>query len=628
MSDFTCQGCGKPNRDSSNLKQHQGNLYGKNLSAVELLAKNANCGKYVRRENDGTAAIVDTERQLRKRAAVAAKLASQKRQRAVAIRTARAGRVRVQYKQVRKWVARESATAFEEALKRLRKTKARWGKVAWCDAVSAEVFENWSGVVHGGRRISGPAPGDGQTAWQRVAPMMKQRRQGAAGRRGGQPVAASAQPAEGAGKRPRTPTPRRIGIEAPTASQGAIYQGSAGQPVAPIAQPAEGATSKQQPKRRKAAGVTPPPLTAPRAVPSPLALQDGPGLADVDSPASTSVAPAAASEKEIREPILLVPDVSSPVARFVCEGAGAPHLLSTCVGFDDIPYTPMNVANWLYQVLLDTVTNLQSILGLGYRFDQDGSYLNDVYGVDDTEPACGGQVVAFWGTELGSRREQAMIAWEYDVDLAVFVTPNCDFASLWRKLKMILEPLGLRCIEYAPGFKYRICPDQPLAYGVYRELYHETRLLHPGKGRPELMRLAGLAYKAGQVPQAPNGANCLDLEVYVVEPRKPIKITGATKTVSVTTAELFPVVEGIFGPLRIPLPRTTAVLNHEYQDWRDTYKIKVIGSDGRPRYRTVDAKNMKRAIWPNTLDRVGSLLGGFQGAGVRHSRTDVPWRFL
>ena len=115
-------------------------------------------------------------------------------------------------------------------------------------------------------------------------------------------------------------------------------------------------------------------------------------------------------------------------------------------GFDHIPFVSQPVVNWLYQVLGRVLYETQNLLGVNKRFHPDGVY-RDALGA----PASGGQVVAFWGTELGARREQALIAWDYDVDVAVFKTPDCDFSVAWTDLRGVLEPLGLRCHEHTPG---------------------------------------------------------------------------------------------------------------------------------------------------------------------------------
>ena len=53
-----------------------------------------------------------------------------------------------------------------------------------------------------------------------------------------------------------------------------------------------------------------------------------------------------------------------------------------------------------------------------------------------------------------------------------------------------------------------------------------------------------------------------------VVPTKPVWITegaasGASKPIIVLPDQIFPLVEGFFGPLRVPLPRTGAVLDDE-----------------------------------------------------------------
>ena len=49
-----------------------------------------------------------------------------------------------------------------------------------------------------------------------------------------------------------------------------------------------------------------------------------------------------------------------------------------------------------------------------------------------------GQVMLFWGRHLGSIREQALIAWDYDVDLAVFYHEG-DSALIWNSAKRQLQ---------------------------------------------------------------------------------------------------------------------------------------------------------------------------------------------
>ena len=74
-----------------------------------------------------------------------------------------------------------------------------------------------------------------------------------------------------------------------------------------------------------------------------------------------------------------------------------------------------------------------------------------------SEPASGGQVAVWWGAEIGPRRNNAMIAWDYDADLVVFKTMDCDVSKVWRTVVGALEPLGDALLEHDPGFKYRMC---------------------------------------------------------------------------------------------------------------------------------------------------------------------------
>ena len=36
------------------------------------------------------------------------------------------------------------------------------------------------------------------------------------------------------------------------------------------------------------------------------------------------------------------------------------------------------------------------------------------------------------GTHLGSLRDQALVSYDYDVDVSLFLVPGADFDSLWR----------------------------------------------------------------------------------------------------------------------------------------------------------------------------------------------------
>ena len=72
-----------------------------------------------------------------------------------------------------------------------------------------------------------------------------------------------------------------------------------------------------------------------------------------------------------------------------------------------IPRLPQEAADWLYQATLCAIPLLQTLLRTQKSFNSKGGY-EDAMG----EPASGGQLAAFWGTEIGSRRDRALIAYD------------------------------------------------------------------------------------------------------------------------------------------------------------------------------------------------------------------------
>ena len=180
-----------------------------------------------------------------------------------------------------------------------------------------------------------------------------------------------------------------------------------------------------------------------------------------------------------------------------------------------------------------------------------------------------------------------------------------------------------RCLA---GFKYRICPETPLAFNAYKELRHEVTEARLALSRTAVMKKASERLRAGVQPVTPTGENCLDLEVYNVT-KAPMTIRGS-KSFQVTVEDCFPVVEGIFGPFRVPLLRTPIILDKEYgRSWSSTRRVK--GRNGRYLNQAVHTHRVKRAAWPSMeLSDCEPLLGGFVGAGPYASADDVPWRFV
>ena len=98
---------------------------------------------------------------------------------------------------------------------------------------------------------------------------------------------------------------------------------------------------------------------------------------------------------------------------------------------------------------------LQTLLGTNRAFDAHGVYRDATSG----EPASGGQLAAFWGTEIGSRRDRALIAYDADVDFEAFVTPCCDFDKIWSAATLFLESRDLMCKVTRKGSPRRHLPN-------------------------------------------------------------------------------------------------------------------------------------------------------------------------
>lgn len=322
--------------------------------------------------------------------------------------------------------------------------------------------------------------------------------------------------------------------------------------------------------------------------------------------------------------IPLLHDISTSTAVYDASGSVAVMRAVNAHG-PFVPFTPQPVVNWLYQVLGKSLSVIQDLLGTSASFQRDGSFIDRESG----SPACGGMVTVFWGTEIGARRDQAMIAWDYDVDLAAFLTPNFDFDSLWRKASDILEPLGLKVMCHTPGVKYRICPKHALAWDDWKERYQLANLENPNcGGRGPISHIASESKKQHEPLQSPSGTNCVDLEIYFVKPGSVMTIKGSNK-IKASCAELFPIVEGVFGPLRVPLPATPKILDAEYGSrWRHARSAKVIGKAARSKYVDVTCAHTRRCVWPSIpLRGCSELLGGFYGAGLDSAEEDVEWRF-
>ena len=215
-------------------------------------------------------------------------------------------------------------------------------------------------------------------------------------------------------------------------------------------------------------------------------------------------------------------------------------------GMPGMPYTPQFVVDWLYQCVLDTVRVLEAILGVV-------SYSAEGYPLGDGA----GQVMLFWGSHLGSIREQALIAWDYDVDLAVLYHEN-DFALIWNSAKRQLQHLGYVCTQHS-AHKYRVAPKNPATWHPYQELYQETREKKPSLSRAVLSQLVASRWRHGARAQQPHGSNCIDIETYRIRPKVDVKLLGS-QPIHTRLAHIFPTAVGVFGPLQFAIPNSPAML--------------------------------------------------------------------
>ena len=273
------------------------------------------------------------------------------------------------------------------------------------------------------------------------------------------------------------------------------------------------------------------------------------------------------------------------------EGAVAYKPVQTAVGV--VQLTPWSVVDWVYQALVDVVSILQKCLGVNARFDARGRL--------EEKLAALGEVVLFWGTHLGSLRQQAMMAWDYDADLAVFLRPGVDMKEIWSLASSQLERLGYRCVQFVDSRsfqKFRVCPPDPLAWNPWKELYSEVVESKIGGGRPAVIRKTASLRRQGAVAQKPHGSNCIDVEVYWPTEGKQLMIQGS-KPFPVKPADLFPTTRAIFGPLVFKMPARPEVLLREYgKDCLAVRRAKTISKKGKTTGYTDVPEDVRHSSWP------------------------------
>ena len=328
------------------------------------------------------------------------------------------------------------------------------------------------------------------------------------------------------------------------------------------------------------------------------------------------------------EPVLLATPTDTVLATYVkapdaCISFMAPKEAQPLA----VQWMPQQVADWLYQATHYAIPLIQAALGTKKAFDKRGQYL-DAAGC----PASGGQIVAFWGTEMASRRERGLFPYDNDVDWEIFITRDFDFHQAWLEIKKILDPLGLLCTGPVADIYYRISPMQPLTSNAWDEYQKEARLNTPGLSRAQIKTAAHLLKKSGQQPVAPTGKNYLDFGVARVCPGDDVVIPSNNgKTIVLKPERLFPIVEGYFGPLRVPLPASPAVLDKHYGvAWPRSRAVQTT----RPHrcdttYIGLLQDSQPRVIWPAVpMNGCPSYLGCFSGAGTQKHHSDVEWRWL
>ena len=81
-----------------------------------------------------------------------------------------------------------------------------------------------------------------------------------------------------------------------------------------------------------------------------------------------------------------------------------------------MPLTPPQVANWMYQALIDVPSELNKLLGSA-DIDKHGHAEGD---------GKNGEIMLWWRSHLGSARDPGLIDWDHYADLAVVHVPGCD----------------------------------------------------------------------------------------------------------------------------------------------------------------------------------------------------------
>ena len=150
----------------------------------------------------------------------------------------------------------------------------------------------------------------------------------------------------------------------------------------------------------------------------------------------------------------------------------------------------------------------------------------------------------FWGTRLGSVREQAVIAWDYDGDMAIFLKPGVTFDSLSRRAVLALTKFGYRCTQ-RNSWKYRVPPQKPMCWAPHKELYQEVLARGQSLNRAQIAKRASAPWNSGTQAARPHGSNSIDVEVCTVSTDS-LTIRGA-RPLNVKASGVFSNSHGVLG---------------------------------------------------------------------------------
>ena len=217
-----------------------------------------------------------------------------------------------------------------------------------------------------------------------------------------------------------------------------------------------------------------------------------------------------------------------------------------------------------------------------------------------------GQVGLFWGSHLGSLRSQAMISWDYDADIAVFLqysgSAKSRFSQVWESASASLRKIGYACHSHTnggKGLKLRIAPLDPKNWNEFQELRQS------------------MAEEGGQLASRPKGCNCIDVDViYVINSSVSNKLQNGYMNIAfshgqkrINCQDVFPLQRAVFGPLEFAMPSTPKILHLE--DGKNCVmkpKMKVPVGTGASKWTAVP-RLVRMASWPTvSLKRAGKRL--------------------